>query len=97
MNTNILFAYIKRTFRFIARKQFSFYRDFAKVSTTKLFINKVETVSPSLYNDNVNAYIVIFSKDRALQLHALLESYTIKVANNKNIFILYTTSASFLK
>lgn len=45
-----------------------------------------------LYDNDINAFFVIFSKDRAMQVHSLIESYLRKVKNLKEMNILYTCS-----
>ncbi|MNK00025.1 hypothetical protein D3C87_178060 [compost metagenome] len=47
----------------------------------------------ALVDDKVGCEIIIFSKDRAMQLHALLSSYFYFVSNTAPIQILYTCSS----
>ena len=58
----------------------------------KILIHDHNNLSEYIYNNDTNAYFVIFSKDRAMQLHALIESYLRKVENLKEMYILYTCS-----
>lgn len=56
----------------------NFYREVLILCKTKSFDKKIDTI--------------VFSKDRAMQLHAFLRSFMEKVSNRSTVYILYKTS-----
>ena len=52
----------------------------------------IETSQQEGNADDLSCAGIVFSKDRALQLHALLSSYFLYVKNPVKVYILYTTS-----
>lgn len=85
-------AFIKRIFGYLFRMIFKQKRRINKYINRNIFNNDSKNIPECLYDNDNNAFLVIFSKDRAIQVHALIESYLRKVENPKEMFILYTCS-----
>lgn len=85
-------AFIKRIFGYLFHMIFKQKRRINKYFNRNIFNNDSKNIPECLYDNDNNAFLVIFSKDRAIQLHALIESYLRKVENLKEMFILYTCS-----
>lgn len=60
----------------------------------KRFLNTNYSIAQNpLYDDKDDTLLIVFSKDRALQVHALIESYFRKVKESKPLNILYACSS----
>lgn len=63
-----------------------------KYSTTLESIINQKNLGSNLYDDKASVTIIVFSKDRAIQLHALLASFYELVNGDAEVKILYTAS-----
>lgn len=62
------------------------------IKSTELFSNFYEDFLLQLDNPDSGIMSIVFSKDRAMQLHAFLESYFENVANYSSMIVLYKAS-----
>ncbi|AHM61782.1 cell wall biogenesis glycosyltransferase-like protein [Flammeovirgaceae bacterium 311] len=69
----------KYEYRLLNNKHLAYYEDFA--------INILKEVERTMDNKEIES--IVFSKDRAMQLHAFLASYIERVSNRGRMYILY--------
>lgn len=76
----------------LERIMLKLYKFFIQIKSSLDLINKQPLIDLSL-----NCEVILFSKDRAIQLHALLSTYYEMVKNPVRINVLYTCSSPFHK
>lgn len=83
---------IKKQLKNIARKILGL--ELRRIEVQNLVLREVINFTSQSLNDNsLSCEVIIFSKDRAIQLHALLSTYFEMVENPVHLNILYTCSS----
>ena len=84
-------VYLKnKVLNFLNSRGYQLIKDSELEDKMSYFKNVLKESKKKELNDEIDS--IIFSKDRAMQLHAFLTSYIDKVKNRGTLYILYTTS-----